>query len=69
MNSTKRLGENKECVPTLFLQRGLGRLCIYSVKKHSGAAIDDTYLGYMTKMIRQARVGVGISRHYNKMAA
>jgi hypothetical protein len=36
----------------LFLQGRLGRLCIYSIEKHLGAAVEDTYPGYMTEMTR-----------------
>jgi hypothetical protein len=56
MNSTKRLSVNTKCIPTLFLQRRLGRLCIYSVKKYPEAAVEDTYLGYMTEMTRHAHI-------------
>jgi hypothetical protein len=57
MNSTKGLGVNTECIPTSFLQRRPGRLYIYSVKKHSGVAIKDTYLGYMIEITQQAHGG------------
>jgi sporulation-control protein spo0M len=67
MNSTKRLGVNTECIPTSFLKRRLGQLCIYSVKKHSGAAVEDTYPGYMTEMTRQVHGGQHIGSYYNKM--
>jgi hypothetical protein len=66
MNSTKRLGVNIECIPTLFLQRRSGWLCIYLVKKHSGAATEDTYAGYMTEMTRQAHEGVRVGLHCNR---
>jgi hypothetical protein len=54
MNSTKGLDINMECISTSFLQRRPDRVHIYSVKKHLGATIEDTYLGYMTEMTRQA---------------
>jgi hypothetical protein len=57
MNSTKRLGASIECIPTSFLQRRLGRLCIYSVEKHSGAVVEDTYPGYMIEMTQQTHGG------------
>jgi hypothetical protein len=69
MNSTKGLNVNMECIPTLFVQGRLGRLCIYSVEKHSGAAVEDTYPGYMTEMTRHAHVGVDIDLYYNKIVA
>jgi hypothetical protein len=69
MNSTKVLGVNTECIPILFRQRRPGRLCIYLVKKYSGAAVEDMYLGYMIKMTRQTHGGVGIGPYYNKMVA
>jgi hypothetical protein len=68
MNSTHGLSINIECIPTSFLQRRPGRLCIYLVKKHSGADVKDTYLWYMTETTRQEQVGVGIGPYYNKMA-
>jgi hypothetical protein len=46
MNSTKGLGVNTECNPASFLQRRLSRLCIYSVKKHSGGC----YRGYIEEI-------------------
>jgi hypothetical protein len=58
MNSTKVLGINIECIPATFLQRRSGRLCINSVEKHSGATVEDAYLGYMTEMTQQAHVGL-----------
>jgi hypothetical protein len=67
MNSTKVLGVNLECIPTSFWQRRPDRLCIDSVEKHSGAAVEDTYPRYMTEMTQQALVGVDIGPHYNKM--
>jgi hypothetical protein len=33
-----------------------------------GGINEDTYLGYMTKMTRQANVGVSIGLCYNEMA-
>jgi hypothetical protein len=68
MNSTKRLDVNIECIATLFLQRRSGWLCIYSVKKHSGATAEDTYEGYMTETTRQAHEGVSIGLHCNRTA-
>jgi hypothetical protein len=42
MNSNKGLGFNMGCIPTLFLQRRPELICIYSVEKHSGAAVEGT---------------------------
>jgi hypothetical protein len=54
MNSTKGLSVNMECIPTSFLQRRPDWLYVYSVKKHSGAAVEDMYPGYMIEMTQQA---------------
>jgi hypothetical protein len=68
MNSTKRLSVNTKCFPTSFRQGRLGRLYIYSVKKgHLGAAIEDMYLGYLTKMTQQNLIGIGMGPHLNNM--
>jgi hypothetical protein len=34
-----------------------------------GAAVEETYAEYMTKMTQQAYVGVSIGPYYNKMVA
>jgi hypothetical protein len=67
MNSTKGLGINTECILTSFMQRRLDQLCIFSIEKQSGAAVKETYPGYMTEMT-QTHVGVNIGPYYNKMA-
>ena len=43
------LGVNTECIPTLLQQGRPSQLCIYSVKKHLGAIVEDVYPGYPTK--------------------
>jgi hypothetical protein len=47
-----------ECISTSFLQRRPGRLHIYKLEKHSRLAVEDTYLGYMTKMAQQTHEGL-----------
>jgi hypothetical protein len=68
MNSTKRLGVNTKFFPTLLMQGRLGCLYIYSVEKQSGAAVENMYLGYLTKMTRPNLIGIGMGPHSNKMA-
>jgi hypothetical protein len=67
MNSINKLGVNKECIPTSFMQRRLGQLYIYSINKHSGAAVEDTYPGYLSKTTRSNLIGIGTNSHSNKM--
>jgi hypothetical protein len=56
-NSTEILGINTECIPTSFLQRRLGWLCIYSVEKYSKVVVKDTYPGYMIEMTQHSHEG------------
>jgi hypothetical protein len=49
--STKRLGVITECIPTSFLQRRPSQLCIYSLEKHLGATVQDTYQGYANQCV------------------
>jgi hypothetical protein len=66
-NYTKGLGINTKCTPTSFYQRRLSRLCIYSVEKHLGDAVEDMYQGYKTEMTSQTHMGVNICPYYNNM--
>jgi hypothetical protein len=69
MNSNKGPGFNMGCIPTLFLQRRPELICIYSVEKHSGAAVEGTYPGYVAEMTQHTHVRVDIDPYYNKMVA
>jgi hypothetical protein len=68
MNSTKRCSVNTKCFPASLLQGRLSRLYIYSVEKHSGAAVEDMYLGHITKTTQPNLIGIDTDPHSNKMA-